>query len=233
MLDFREDVAVLAAESPGRPDRSAGGVGRRRRRRAFPRRCASLLAACAAVTVALAVAVYLGRSCAPELAVRVDRAVEAGDRVDLAAAVSARAARHRNARARSRAARRRCWRASSASLRVAAARRAAPRCSPTGCRRRGASRSSGSLVSWLDSTHNLIFAPIAYVLLAAAAAGGRDRSLARALRRGGRRRGCARSASSRRWPRSATLRVRASGRSVSGARRRTGRCSTRTRSAIR
>ena len=46
-----------------------------------------------------------------------------------------------------------------------------------------------------------MFAPIAFALLLRAAAGGRDRSLARGLRRRRSASGCARSASSRRWRR--------------------------------
>ena len=86
---------------------------------------------------------------------------------------------------------------------------------------RAGSRSCRRLVSWLDSTHNLMFAPIAYLLLRAAAAGGRDRSLARRATVPPSASGCAPSARSRRWRRwrptpSSTPRIRFRSSSAGG-----------------
>ena len=112
MLDFREDVAVLASESPvGRTGLLAAWAASAPA--GFRPALRIMLAAFALVTVALAAATYF------EI-VGSEVAVHLGDRrslrcVDLAPEVPSRPARDRHARARSRPAGRRCSRASSQS----------------------------------------------------------------------------------------------------------------------
>ncbi len=140
---------------------------------------------------------------------------------------------HRHARARSRPARRRCWRASSrerfTSPRLAALHQTLLTDGVPPSTRIAQLR---TLVSWLDSTHNMMFAPIAFVLLLRpqlaiaidrwhAAYGPAVAEWLRARRRG---RGAGGAGD---------LRLRAAGRSVSRAGRGRRRSTRPTGSAIR
>ncbi len=161
MLDLREDVAVLAAESDvGRTGPLAAWTAAPAQR--FPALLLPLLAVCAAITIALGVGVYAGLSSgwlvgwvAIEVAIasiwrrpiaEVLHGIE-GPEHDLAllAALLARVERERFA-----------------SPGLAALHRALITGGVPPSRRIAQLR---AIVSWLDSTHNLIFAPFAYVLL--------------------------------------------------------------------
>ena len=162
MLDFREDIAVLAGESP------VGRTGLLARWAAsspatFPSVLAAVFAACALVTVGLAVAVYLlvitvgwliawtlvgaGLTAIWRRQIHhVVHAIETPERdLGLLAELLARVERERFTSARLIA-----LQQTLVTDGVPPSRRIA--------QLRG-------LVSWLDSTHNLMFAPIAFVLL--------------------------------------------------------------------
>ena len=162
MLDFREDVAVLASESPvGRTGLlSAWALGPAVR---FPAALPYLFGACALATVALAAAAYADLVLpdavviwvAVETAIaaiwrrevhRVLHAVDIPDRdLGLVSDLLARLESQRFS-----------------SPRLAALHEALMTDGVAPSRRIAQLR---SLVSWLDSTHNLLFAPIAFVLL--------------------------------------------------------------------
>ncbi|HXI31913.1 MAG TPA: hypothetical protein VNG89_25925, partial [Vicinamibacterales bacterium] len=162
MLDFREDVAVLASESPiGRTGLLAAWAQAPPTR--FPAALPVLLAALAAVTVALAVGVYKNLVL-PDLLVlwaavsvgiaaiwrkpfhRVLHAIDTPDRdLGLVAELLARLESQRFT-----------------SPRLVALHAALMTAGVPPSKRIAALR---ALVSWLDSTHNLLFAPFAYVLL--------------------------------------------------------------------
>ncbi len=162
MLDFREDAAVLAAESEvGRTGPLAAWTAAPSHR--FPAVLAPMLAAFAAVTVAIAVAVYLGAVGSGWLVVWVSveagvasiwrrpfneilHAVEAPEHdLALLAALLERIERERF---------------TSPGLAALSQTLVTDGVPPS--RRIAQLR---TIVSWLDSTHNLIFAPFAYVLL--------------------------------------------------------------------
>jgi hypothetical protein len=162
MLDFREDVAVFAAESEvGRTGPLAAWTAAPSHH--FPAALAPTLAAFAAVTAALAVAVYLDAVGSGWLVVWVSveaavasiwrypvneilHAVEAPEHdLALLAALLERIERERFT-----------------SPGLAALRQTLVTDGVPPSRRVAQLR---TIVSWLDSTHNLIFAPFAYVLL--------------------------------------------------------------------
>jgi len=162
MLDFREDVAVLASESPvGRT--GALGAWAAAPPAHFPLALPVLLATFAAATIALAVGVYADRVHPDVLVVwllvpaaigaiwrrrfhRVLHGVETPERdLGLLAGLLARIESERFTSARLEALHRALLtHGVPPSTRIARLR---------------------SLVSWLDSTHNLLFAPVAYALL--------------------------------------------------------------------
>jgi hypothetical protein len=162
MLDFREDVAVLASESPvGRTGLLAAWAQGPPTR--FPAALPVLLAALAAITLALALAVYQDKML-PDLLVlwaaasvgiaaiwrkpfhHVLHAIDTPDRdLGLVSELLARLESQRFT-----------------SPRLVALHAALLTDGVPPSRRIARLR---SLVSWLDSTHNLLFAPIAYVLL--------------------------------------------------------------------
>jgi hypothetical protein len=162
MLDFKEDVAVLASESPvGRTGPLAAWAGSRAVR--FPPALRAALSACALLTIALASAVYRD-AIAPEwlfgwLFLEVGfaaiwrrsfqqalHAIDTPERdLGLLAALLARIESERFTSPRLTALHQALLTDGVApSTRIAQLR---------------------SLVSWLDSTHNMMFAPIAFILL--------------------------------------------------------------------
>jgi hypothetical protein len=162
MLDLREDVAVLAAETHvGRTGSLAAWTGAPPQR--FPAALAPMLAILAAITVALSVAVYFDATgsgwliawIGVEAAVasiwrrptaEIPRAIQAPEHdLALLAALLARVERERFT-----------------SPRLTALHQTLITDGAPPSRRVAQLR---TMVSWLDSTHNLIFAPFAYVLL--------------------------------------------------------------------
>ena len=228
MLDFREDVAVLAAEAPGRPHRRARGVGEHAGVGPAADHRHSAWRVAALTTVALIVLAFSTSSTSAWclLGVRSDR-----PRRDLAPQIRRVLHAHRHARARLSSARQ-----------PAGAGRARSRSRRRAC---CASHQAGAdgvppstriarlqtLVSWLDSTHNLLFAPFALLILVRSS--WRSRSIAGTPRTDRRCRVAARRRRARGAGRACDLRLRASARSVSRAGRRTVRCSKPTAWPIR
>jgi len=162
MLDFREDVAVLAAESDvGRTGPLAAWTAAPSRH--LPSALTPLFAAFATITVALAVAVYLERIGSGWLVawVCVEASIAAIWRRPLGEILHAVEAPEHDL-ALLAALLERIERESFASPLLAAIEQTLVTGGVPPSRRIAQLR---TIVSWLDSTHNLIFAPFAYVLL--------------------------------------------------------------------